>query len=90
MNTISLSAVTEPFPMPASFYMRGYDCDSSSCTPSAPPTSSGIPSMGTSAGDRIKGTDILTVRYLQGTGWSLDAGIRLSSRLLVAPVARSS
>src|SRR5690606_5501976 len=42
------------------------------CTPAAP---SWVPaSMGTSAGDRIRGSDIYMVRALSSRGWSLDAG----------------
>lgn len=70
-NYSNPGAPTEPYPLPADFYMRGYECTDSTCTPSVP---SNIPGMGTAAGNRIKGTDVLMLRALRGLGWSLDAG----------------
>ncbi|HET8900066.1 MAG TPA: PilW family protein [Rhodanobacteraceae bacterium] len=75
VNTFNPAATSSvPYPMPSGYFMRGYECSGGSCTPTAPTAGQGIPDTGTTAGKRIPGTDILTVRYLQGKGWSLDAG----------------
>lgn len=66
---------TAAYEWPAFLYMRGYDCTASSCTPVDPSTAldGGIPSMGTAVGDRVKGSDVLTLRYLNSNGgWAID------------------
>ncbi|MEO8746773.1 MAG: PilW family protein [Rhodanobacter sp.] len=57
--------------LPAFLYMRGYDCTLAACTP-ADPGMAGLPAMGTAIGSRVKGTDVLTVRYVNPDGgWSI-------------------
>jgi len=53
--------------------MRGYDCDTSSCTPVDPSgTATKIPAMGKTVGDRVPGAAVLTMRYLKpGSGWAI-------------------
>ncbi len=50
-------------------YLGGSECDNSSCTPAAP---AALPAMGTSAGSRVLGADVLTVRRLSGQGWRIE------------------
>lgn len=65
------SAPTAAYPMPAFLFMRGYDCTLTACTP-ADPTTAGLPAMGTALGNRVKGADVITVRYVDsGSGWSI-------------------
>lgn len=62
--------------MPSFLYMRGYDCDATgTCTPMDPhDTVNDIPASGTGVGDRVVGTDVLTLRYLDNSeGWSLGS-----------------
>ncbi|MGN6480470.1 PilW family protein [Luteibacter sp.] len=71
------AAPTTPFILPSWYGMRGYDCTTTACTPvdpKGPSTSAGvIPAQGTATGNRVLGSDILTIRYLNGTrGWTLD------------------
>jgi len=71
------AAPTAPFILPSWYGMRGYDCTATACTPvdpKGPSTSTGvIPAQGTATGNRVLGSDILTIRYLNGTrGWTLD------------------
>lgn len=62
---------TSSYPMPAFLYMRGYDCTLTNCTP-ANPVAAGLPAMGTAEGERVKGADVLTVRYVNSDGgWSI-------------------
>lgn len=65
------TAPTDPYSMPSFLYMRGYDCTLSTCTP-IDPTTAGLPAMGTTDGKRVKGADVVTVRYINPDGgWSL-------------------
>jgi type IV pilus assembly protein PilW len=73
-NTYPTSPVTA-FAMPSFVSMRGYDCTVSACTPVDPadPAGTGIPKQGTTAGNRVPGSSVLTLRYLDGArGWVLD------------------
>ncbi|MGA7438252.1 MAG: PilW family protein [Luteibacter sp.] len=68
---------TAPFTLPSWYAMRGYDCTTTACTPVDPAGPSGsagvIPAQGTATGNRVSGSDVLTIRYLDGTrGWTLD------------------
>ncbi|MBA2077999.1 PilW family protein [Rhodanobacter sp. PCA2] len=61
---------SEAYYLPAYFSMRGYDCDKTGCAPTAP---ANLPAPGKTAGSRVIGTSILTLRYLDaGGGWSLE------------------
>ncbi|MGH8147084.1 MAG: PilW family protein [Rhodanobacteraceae bacterium] len=64
-----------PYALPAVIYMRGYECTATApCKPSltALAVPNGVPAMGTAVGDRVKGADVLTLRYLKpGSGWAL-------------------
>lgn len=65
------TAVTGAYAMPAFLYMRGYDCTLAACTP-ADPTTAGLPPMGTAVGNRVKGSDVITVRYVNSDGgWAI-------------------
>ncbi|PTR32730.1 type IV pilus assembly protein PilW [Luteibacter sp. OK325] len=71
------------FTMPSFVSLRGYDCTVSACTPVDPadPKGVGIPQQGTTVGNRVAGSSVLTLRYLDGArGWVLD-GINSSITL---------
>ena len=71
-NSVTLApAPTAPFALPSSFFMRGYQCSSTACTPNVP--TSVAPAMGTAAGSRVRGADVMSVRYLAGRGWAISA-----------------
>ncbi len=59
----------------AQYFIHGHECTGSACIPSL--TSPGsdlsttIPNIGTGDGQRIAGTDVLTVRYLHGNGFDV-------------------
>jgi type IV pilus assembly protein PilW len=69
-------APTAAYSMPSFAYMRGYNCTgSAACTP-IPVTFLGgtLDTAGTAVGNRVLGTDVLTVRYLNSArGWRLGA-----------------
>ena len=71
-------AVTYPtipsvsYSMPSFLFMRGYDCTLNACTPVDPATA-GLPALGTAAGNRVRGADVITVRYVDpSSGWAID------------------
>jgi type IV pilus assembly protein PilW len=62
---------TVSYSMPSFLFMRGYDCTLTACTP-IDPTAAGLPAMGTALGNRVKGADVITVRYLNpARGWTI-------------------
>lgn len=67
------SAPSNLYAFPSFLSMRGYDCTTTACTPIDPSSAlSAIPPMGTSLGDRVPGTAVLTVRYLNPSrGWAI-------------------
>jgi type IV pilus assembly protein PilW len=70
------AAPTAPYSMPSFLYMRGYNCTgSSACTPIPVAFLGGtLDTAGTAVGNRVVGTDVLTVRYLNSSrGWRLGA-----------------
>lgn len=76
------AAPTSSYPMPAFLYMRGYDCTLTACLP-IDPVAAGVPAAGTAEGDRVKGSDVVTVRYVNSDGgWSI--GETGGSSLVVA------
>jgi type IV pilus assembly protein PilW len=68
------AAPIAPYYLPAFLSMRGYDCTKTACTPVDPHAAvPGIPAMGTAVGDRVVGTSILTLRYMNSSrGWAVD------------------
>jgi len=61
------------YTFPSFLSMRGYDCTTSACTPDDPNnTVAGIPAMGAALNDRVPGTAVLTVRYMNPSrGWAI-------------------
>lgn len=87
-NTYPVSPVAS-FAMPSFFALRGYDCTVSACTPQDPvdPAGKGIPKQGTTVGNRVPGTGVITLRYLDGArGWTLD-GVKSTITLSGSSVA---
>lgn len=53
-------------------FVQGYECSSGTCDPALPSGVGQIPDVGTTDGKRLKGTDVLTIRYVTGTGWPVS------------------
>jgi type IV pilus assembly protein PilW len=67
------SAPTAAYSMPSFLFMRGYDCTATTCTP-INPTMAGLPAMGTALGNRVKGADVITMRYVDpAAGWAIGS-----------------
>lgn len=60
------------YPVDPGVFLRGYDCDKTSgtCTPALPSSADVniVPPVGVTGASRAKGTDVLTIRYLNSTG----------------------
>lgn len=65
-------ASPSPYLVDTAYFLHGHECSSGTCFPSLTSLGSAttytIPSIGTSDGDRIEGTDVLTFRYVSGQG----------------------
>jgi len=62
------------FPVSPRIYMQGYECSPTKCTPAVPTGgTSPIPPVGIAVGQRVRGTDVLTVRYLRNSGWHVSS-----------------
>lgn len=65
------AAPVAPYSLPSFLWMRGYDCDSATCKPVNPPNSV-VPPMGKAPDNRVIGTSVLTLRYVDSSrGWAL-------------------
>src|SRR6185437_3244832 len=78
-----------PYSMPSFLFMRGYDCMLTGCTPVDPHATIGsIPAMGVALGNRVKGTDVLTVRYVNpSSGWAIGGTGTITSITLTPQTA---
>lgn len=67
---------TQAYNLPSFFYMRGFECTKTACTPSSPPTKDdGVPEMGTDVGKRVKGAAVFQMRYVDASrGWAIGGG----------------
>lgn len=84
------AAPTAPYTMPSFLFMRGYECSLTACLPVDPNTSiSTIPAMGTALDNRVKGADVLTVRYVNpSAGWAIGGtGSSLATATSSAAIA---
>ncbi len=63
------------YPIDPRYLIRGHECDAANCSPAQNTVGSdpGVPTaLSVAAGDRVPGSDILTVRYLRGEGSPID------------------
>lgn len=67
----STALATVPYILSTRWFAQGYSCTASTCAPAVPTM---IPAMGLATGMRVPASDVLTVRYLRGSGWPLTAG----------------
>jgi type IV pilus assembly protein PilW len=68
------TAPVAPYSLPSFMSMRGYDCTLTGCTPIDPHSKiAAIPAAGKAVGNRVPGTDVLTVRYVDPSkGWKIN------------------
>lgn len=87
-NTTSIlgDAPTGAYSLPSFLYMRGYDCNTTTCSPSlASIVPSDLPAMGKAVGDRVPGADVLTLRYLKpNSGWAVVPATAASGTKITA------
>lgn len=78
-----------PYSLPSFLSMRGYDCTVSACTPIDPytmVTKTGIPQGGIAVGNRVVGSSVLTMRFINpAAGWTIyPAGSTVGSTLVTS------
>lgn len=77
------AAATKGYPLSPRYFIQGYSCPTpGACTPSGLP--SDLPPEGTSPGQRLPASDVLTIRYQRGSGWPAAAIGACSSGATVA------
>jgi type IV pilus assembly protein PilW len=64
----SAATTTAGYILSPRYFVQGYSCATGSCTPNGLP--SDLPALGTNVDQRLRGSDVLTIRYQRGTGWS--------------------
>ncbi len=79
LNSIDAAGLPTTASAPAAYilsprwFIQGYSCTTSACSPALTQADTGIPDMGLAVGSRVPGSDVLTVRYQRGTGWTIPA-----------------
>lgn len=63
-------SMAQPYPLSPRWLIQGHECSvtGSACNPSVP---TDLPAVGTVAGSRVQGADVLTVRYIGSPGWTI-------------------
>ena len=69
-NPVAASA-SAPYVLSPRWFFQGYSCNTTSCTPALTAANTGIPDMALAVNSRVPGSDVLTVRYLRGSGWTI-------------------
>lgn len=67
------TVATAPYVLSPRWFIQGYSCTTTSCSPTLTEADTGIPDMGLAADKRVPGSDVLTVRYQSGSGWPILA-----------------
>jgi type IV pilus assembly protein PilW len=66
------AAATGTYALSPRYFVQGYSCEvAGTCVPAGLPT--GLPAEGTDPGQRVAGSDVLTIRYERGSGWPFVA-----------------
>jgi type IV pilus assembly protein PilW len=72
VQTPAAGSAPSPYLVDTAYFIHGHECTSGTCTPAlgsvGSATSLTIPSVGTADGSRVAGTDVLTFRYVSGSG----------------------
>lgn len=75
----SVDAATAAYALSPRWFVQGYYCTSTACTPALPTGTGQIPDMGLADGKRVPASDVLTVRYQRGTGWPVPRNASASA-----------
>lgn len=76
------------YPIGPAVFMQGYECaPAGGCTPGVPAGAApnGLPGEGHANGQRVRGADVLTMRYQNGTGWNFTVGAASPAPLTLNP-----
>jgi len=81
------AAATGAYALSPRYFVQGYACTGATCTPAGLP--SGLPAPGTNAGQRVQGSDVLTIRYGRGSGWGVEGPTSCGSGSTLQVLART-
>jgi len=76
------------YPIGPADFTRGYDCAAGgTCTPAVPGGASpdGLPAADEGDGLRVRGADVLTLRYQTGTGWNFTVDAAVPPAITLVP-----
>ncbi len=76
------------YPIGPAAFVQAYDCSTSGgCTPAVPNGASpdGFPAEGLGDGLRVRGADMLTIRYQRGTGWNFTVDASAPPKVTLVP-----
>ena len=66
------AAATGTYSLSPRYFVQGYSCEvAGTCVPAGLPST--LPDEGTDPGQRVAGSDVLTIRYERGSGWPFVA-----------------
>jgi len=68
-GAMTTADATATYGLSTRYFIQGHNCIGSACTPAVP---TGLPTAGLTANQRVPDSDVLTVRYLRGTGWPIN------------------
>jgi type IV pilus assembly protein PilW len=68
-GNMTTADATASYGLSTRFFIQGHNCVGATCTPNVP---GGLPTADLADGSRVPDSDVLTVRYLRGTGWPID------------------
>ena len=92
------AATDDAYMLSPRYLLQGYECSTGTCDPALPSLEVGSwPAVGTADGQMADSTDVLTVRYLDGSGWGLASGNssltctgNVATAITLAPAAHES
>lgn len=76
------------YPIGPAAFVQAYDCSTGGgCSPTVPSGASpdGFPGEGLADGLRVRGADMLTIRYQRGTGWNFTVNNNVPPQVVLTP-----
>ena len=71
-----ISSISDPYFIDPAYFLHGHECNDTECSPNfnsvGTDKSFTLPEIGTNDGNRIADTDVLTMRYISGSGREVE------------------
>lgn len=84
----TLVSAGSTYPIGPAVFMQGYECAvTGGCSPTVPSSAppDGLPAEGHGDGLRVRGADVLTMRYQRGSGWNFTIGATTPPQITLTP-----